>query len=121
MTGEEVSRRYNIPPKILQEYRSWGLCGAVQLTIEDWQYDDRDLERLGMIMALHDMGFSAKEVENYVKLMLAGACTKVQRMQILSERRSKTLDEIHLRERQLERMDYLRNEIRNHEGGNENE
>lgn len=112
MTGEEVSRRYNIPPKILQEYRSWGLCGAVRLAMEDWQYDDRDLERLGMIMALHDMGFSTGEVEAYMKLLLAGDSTKPQRMQMLEAQRSRTLDEIHLREQQLMRMDYLRQEIR---------
>ena len=48
-----------------------------------------------------------------MKLLIAGDSTKQQRMQMLNVLRSKTLDEIHLRERQLERMDYLRNEIRN--------
>ena len=101
MTGEEVSRQYHIPVKILQEYAQWGLCGAVRIAMEDWQYDweygDSDLERLG----------------TYMKLLIAGDSTKQQRMQMLNVLRSKTLDEIHLRERQLERMDYLRNEIRN--------
>ena len=117
MTGEEVSRQYHIPVKILQEYAQWGLCGAVRIAMEDWQYDweygDSDLERLGMIMALHDMGFSPEDVETYMKLLIAGDSTKQQRMQMLNVLQSKTLDEIHLRERQLERMDYLRNEIRN--------
>ena len=27
MTINEVSERYKIPIKILQEYESWGLCG----------------------------------------------------------------------------------------------
>ena len=30
MTMEEVSGRYNVPVKILKEYESWGLCGAVK-------------------------------------------------------------------------------------------
>lgn len=30
MTKEEASRRYHIPAHILDEYESWGLCGAVK-------------------------------------------------------------------------------------------
>mgnify|MGYP000685953150 CR=1 FL=1 len=47
-----------------------------------------------------------------MKLLLAGDSTNGT-MKMLNEKRSQALDEIHLKERQLERMDYLRNEIRN--------
>lgn len=77
------------------------------------RYDNQDLEHLSMIMTLHDMGFTSLEVETYMKLLLAGDSTKWERMKMLNEKRSQALDEIHLKERQLERMDYLRNEIRN--------
>lgn len=30
MTIQEASERYMIPIKILKEYESWGLCGAVR-------------------------------------------------------------------------------------------
>ena len=30
MTKEEASKRYQIPISILNEYESWGLCGAVK-------------------------------------------------------------------------------------------
>ncbi|MCD8214312.1 MAG: MerR family transcriptional regulator [Clostridiales bacterium] len=112
MTAEEVSRRYGIPSKILAEYRSWGLCGAVQMAMEDWQYNDLDLERLGTIMALHDMGFKKDEVEQYMKLLIKGESTNTERLKMLDKQRSETLSEIHLKEKQLERMDYLRTEIR---------
>ncbi len=112
MTKEEVSRRYNIPVSILDEYQSWGLCGVVQMAMDDWQYDDHDLERLGMVMALHDMGFTNGEVETYMRLLIQGSQTQERRLRMLNERRSKALDELHLKERQLERMDYLRFEIR---------
>lgn len=113
MTKEEVSRQYHIPVKILDEYQGWGLCGAVQMAMEDWQYGDQDLERLSMIMALHDMGFASDEVETYMRLLMKGASTQGQRMKMLDKCRSEVLNEIHLKERQLERMDYLRYEIRN--------
>ena len=77
------------------------------MTMDEWRYDNQDLEYLSMIRALHDMGFTSLEVETYMKLLLAGASTKWERMKMLNEKRSQAL------ERQLERMDYLRNDIRN--------
>lgn len=112
MTKREASEFYMIPEEILDEYAVWGLCGEVKKVMDDWRYDDQDLERLGMIMALHDMGFENADVETYMHLLVAGDATKPERMRMLNQQRSKALDEIHLRERQLERMDYLRHEIR---------
>ena len=63
MTKQEASRRYNIPTTILEEYEKWGLCHEVKKVMGSWQYDDSDLERLSMIMTLHDLGFSNSEVE----------------------------------------------------------
>lgn len=113
VTMEEVSKRYNVPIKILKEYESWGLCSAVKKVIGAWQYDDRDLERLGMIMTLHDFGFGRNEVETYMRLELEGADTKPQRLAMLKKQRSTTLDEIHLKEKQIAHMDYLRHEMEN--------
>ena len=76
-----------------------------------WQYDDSDLERLSMIMTLHDLGFSNSEVETYMRLLLYGDHTEVQRLQMLNQRRACALDEIHFREAQLVRLDYLRHSI----------
>ena len=113
MKSEEFSERYQIPMQILKEYESWQLCGAVRLVTDEWRYDNQDLERLSMIMALHDIGFSSEQVEIYMRMLLIGDSTKQSRLRMLGEIRSKALDEIHLREQQLIRMDYLRHELRN--------
>ena len=68
MTIQEASERYRIPMEILREYESWGLCGAVKKVMGAWQYDDTDLERLSLIMTLHDVGFTSDEVETYLRL-----------------------------------------------------
>lgn len=112
MTKEEASERYQIPISILDEYESWGLCATVKQVMGMWQYDDQDLERLSTIMALHDMGFDAEEVENYMRLLLSNADTTQERMRMLERRRSAALDEIHLKEKQLQRLDYLRYQMR---------
>lgn len=61
MTKGEASEKYNIPIEVLKEYESWGLCGEVKKVMGAWQYDDQDLERLGMIMTLHDIGFGTEK------------------------------------------------------------
>ena len=111
MTKQEASRRYNIRTTILEEYEKWGLCHEVKKVMGSWQYDDSDLERLSMIMTLHDLGFSNSEVETYMQLLLYGDHTEVQRLQMLNQRRACALDEIHFREAQLVRLDYLRHSI----------
>ena len=112
MTIYEASERYQIPIEVLREYESWGLCGAVKKVMGDWQYDDQDLERLSMIMTLHDIGFTNEEVETYMRLLIAGEDTKDKRLRMLNKKRGSALDEFHFREKQLERMDYLRYQIR---------
>lgn len=112
MTIYEASERYGIPMKILREYEQWGLCKAVKKVMGAWKYDDSDLENLSMIMTLHDIGFSMEEVETYMRLLLDGENTESQRMRMLDKKRNNALDEIHFHERQLERLDYLRHEIR---------
>ena len=116
MTKQEASERYKIPIKILEEYEKWGLCHEVKKVMGSWHYDDSDLERLSMIMTLHDVGFSVSEIETYMNLLTDGDHTGKQRMEMLNQRRESALDEIHLKEAQLVRLDYLRHSIRETKG-----
>nr|WP_302134504.1 MerR family transcriptional regulator [uncultured Schaedlerella sp.] len=113
MTMKEACKKYHIPVKILKEYESFGLCEAVKKVMGEWQYDDQDIERLSMIMTLHDIGFDKGEVEAYMRLMLEGEKTRQQRIAMLNQKRGRTLDEIHFKEKQIEYMDYLRYEMQN--------
>jgi hypothetical protein len=63
-------------------------------------------------MTLHDIGFGNDEVESYMRLLLKGESTEGERMRMLNQKRDSALDEIHFKERQLERLDYLRHKIR---------
>ena len=52
------------------------------------------------------------QLEHYMQLMLEGTHTKEQRLRMLNRRRSDALDEIHWKEKQLERLDYLRHSVK---------
>lgn len=111
MTINEASERYNIPIEVLKEYESWGLCDEVRRVMGVWQYDDRDIQRLSMIMTLHDIGFDNNEVEAYMRLLLEGDSTEEERLDMLNKKRGETLDELHFKQKQLDRVDYLRYKI----------
>ena len=117
MTANEMKNRYGIPDEILEEYHKWELCDAVRMVIGDvlendyHKYSDKDLERVGMIMALHDIGFEADEVRDYMKYELQKKDTTSTQVKMLQELRKRTLDDIHLKEKQLERIDYLKHKL----------
>ena len=85
MTIREVSERYNIPMEILKEYETWARKRAAQKTVGAWQYDDADLERLSLVLSLHEIGFDSREVELYLKL-LGQEGTEAQRIRMLSQK-----------------------------------
>lgn len=117
MTRQEISRRYQIPLDVLLEYEEWALCGADKWRGDDWQYDDSDLERLSLVMTLLGIGFRVREAEVYLRLALEGEHSGAQRLRMLEERRSAILEEIHCKERQLQRLDCLRHALRTARGG----
>lgn len=111
MNQAEVSQRYDIPVSILKEYESWGLCDVVKIVMGEWQYDDQDIERLSTIMALHDLDFSHDDIESYMRLLLEDKNGEEACMNLLTSQRQKKLAAIHLEEKKLERIDYLRHVI----------
>ncbi len=110
MTEEEVSKKYQIPMELLEKYESWNLCDKKKET--PWKYDDFDLECLGMIMTLYEVGFTDREVEQYMRLCRKGEQTEEERIRMLTKKRQETLQKIHLQEKQLESLDYLRYQTR---------
>ena len=112
MTMDEVGRQYQIPRNILEEYERWGSSHGGRNVTGAWQYDDYDLENLSMMMTLQDIGFAGEEVETYMGLVLQGTDSKEERLRFLEQKRHRLLDEIHFQENKLDRLDYLRYEIK---------
>ena len=112
MTIEEASEKYCIPIKILKEYESMELCKPVKRVMGEWHYDDEDIKRLSMIMTLYETYFSKEDIDEYMQLILSGENDE-ECLKILSQKRKKALDKIHILEKQISNLDYLKNEIKN--------
>ena len=107
MTIDEASKKYGIPMEILREYEAMELCATVKRVMGAWQYDNRDLERLSIMMTLYDIGFTKNEVDEYMRLLIEKNDDDT-RIQLLNKKRTDLLDEIHFKEKNLEKLDYLR-------------
>ena len=107
MTINEVSERYRIPVSILKKYESWELCSDAAKKKGAWMYDQTDLNCLSQMMTLYELGFGDQEVERYMRLALCSCETTGERVAMLRSRRSQLLDEIHQKQAQLDRLDYL--------------
>ena len=77
-----------------------------------YAYDDEDIKRLSMIMTLYETDFSKEDIDEYMQLILSGENDE-ECLKILSQKRKKTLDKIHILEKQISNLDYLKNEIKN--------
>lgn len=104
MTFHEISKRYQIPVEILREYQCLKSEGSSL-------YDEQDITHLSMLVTLHSIGFQPEEAVAYMRLVLDGEETRLQRLQILTQKREETLKEIHKKETQLDQLDYLRFQI----------
>ena len=113
MTMQEAGACYQIPQRLLQAYERWRQRGGSE---KDQPYSDTDLERLSTIMTLQDLGFTDRETEIYMRLLLERTDSARERLRMLEQRRQAILEEIHLWEQRLARLDYLRHELRRGDG-----
>ena len=74
----------------------------------------KDIEARNVIVV--DSGandlFSKEDIDEYMQLILSGENDE-ECLKILSQKRKKALDKIHILEKQISNLDYLKNEIKN--------
>lgn len=108
MTFNEIKRHYNISDEVIQKYKDCGFC---RINREN-ECSDLDLEKLKLILLLLDSGFDIEEIENYIKIQPIDKMGDIKKMKLLDKKRNQILDKIHIYEKQLENLDYIRHEIR---------
>ena len=112
MTRQEISERYCVSAKVLDAYERC-LAGNkdVQKCSAHHHYTEQDLAQISLLLTLHDLGFSSQEAQEYMRLCQCRYETSRRRLAMLEKRRADFLEEIHRKEKQLDRLDYLRYQL----------
>lgn len=110
MTKEEISRCCQIPMEVLSAYEHWNLSGK-KTEGDVRQYDDEDIQKLSMIITLTEAGLTKSQIECYMRLAEKDD-TAVKRRDMLERQRNDLLNQIHKLEEKIEKLDYLRYQIR---------
>ena len=101
VTKKELCEKYSVPPEMFDEYKSCGLCRS------DCDFADSDIECISLMMSLKDAGLDSEHAKECMKLMYSDGAKCGKCLEILKKQRSRTLDEIHALEKQLENTDCL--------------
>ena len=88
----------------------WNFAKKSKRVMGEWHYDDEDIKRLSMIMTLYETDFSKEDIDEYMQLILSGENDE-ECLKILSQKRKKR-QKIHILEKQISNLDYLKNEIK---------
>lgn len=112
MTRQEISERYCVSAKVLDAYERC-LAGNKdgQKCSAHHHYTEQDLAQISLLLTLHDLGFSSQEAQEYMRLCQCRHKTSRRRLAMLEKRRADFLEEIHRKEKQLDRLDYLRYQL----------
>lgn len=104
MTIEEARKQYEIPAYVIEEYAELMLYKNQSC----WECCEQDLEYMGLMTTLHQIGFEEAEITTYMKFVFKGKSTKVMRLKILDKKKCSLVEETHAREGQIDLLDYLR-------------
>ena len=128
MTITEASKTYKIPLALLRwyaaehpgteeingnEYES-GKGNAIN--VGAFHFSEKDIEMLSLIMTLQEIGFDKKEIKTWLRLQQDDKNSGAACLKMLNKLRSETLDAIHLKEKTLDRIDFLRYELQRKAG-----
>ncbi|MHC1681492.1 MAG: MerR family transcriptional regulator [Clostridiaceae bacterium] len=107
MKIREVSDKFNISITALRYYEKAGLFDDVKRVNGIREYEDKDIERLSMIITLKNVGFNIDSVLKYIELSKQGDISAKERAYMLKQHRCKLLDIIHDYQKNLDCLDFL--------------
>lgn len=107
MKIKEVSTRFNVSVTALRYYEKVGLFEEVNRVNGIREYEDKDIERLSLILTLKNIGLSNDVILKYIELNECGDATKKQQIQVLKKERQKILDSIHNQQKNIDSLDRL--------------
>ncbi|MCC8013704.1 MAG: MerR family transcriptional regulator [Eubacterium sp.] len=105
MEINEISKRYNIDIKKLKVFEENNL-----ITFRE-HFTDEDLNMLSALCSLYDSGLSIKEIKDFMAVYNSGEHSG--QISFLTECRHNMLNEIHTKQKNLDKLDYIIYELKN--------
>lgn len=112
MTKEEIQKCCMISDHILNEYEEIIRQVAEEAGESAESPKGYNVGMLSLMITLHDAGFSEKETREYMKRALQREDKTEELLEMLDEKRRHILEMIHIKEEQLDKLDYLRFQIK---------
>lgn len=112
MKKRKAAEAFNVPDCLMESYEK---CRCCQCTGQS-EYSQEDIEHLSLMMSLQEIGFSEEEILTYINLSENGGSR--EQVTMLDRKRKELLKDIHLREKQLDCLDYLRHQLKKEEEKN---
>lgn len=112
MTAEEASRTYHISLDKIKYYEENGLLEHSVLPDGKIEYTEAQICCVGVIHSLVNAELSIEAIKEFMKLFYDNESDKESQIQILRKHRFLLLDEIHKKQRSLDELDYMIDELR---------
>jgi len=103
MTRQEMTERFGIPERVLNDYEK-NTCHDAE------GYTDADIALLSQMVTLYEIGFSSQQAQRYLEAAVNGE--NAVRTALLEQKRQELLDTLHQQEEQLDKLDFLRYELK---------
>ena len=116
MTAEEVSRNYHISMEKIRYYEENGLLEHCVLLDGKIEYTEQQIRCAGLIHSLISAGLEMEKIKEFMRLFYKDGSDTKQQIQILRKQRVALLDEIHKKQRSLDELDYMIDELKKGDG-----
>ena len=112
MNIEEACEFFGMSPDIMRDYEKKGLLSACKTPDGTIEIKDQDVRRLTMINTFVSAGADFEALRRFLDLW-DGHQNEAEQIQILKKQRFNLLDAIHDKQRLLDRIDFIIQEIKN--------
>lgn len=105
---DEVCKKFEISKSVLLKIEQAGYFDEVRKINGSIDYQDHDIEKLGLILALKKLGLSARMISKLLEKK-----NQNEQLLVLKQQRQKILDDIHLQQKNLDMIDYFIYRLKN--------
>lgn len=106
MVWDEIFVHYEIAPEKMEEYVRNGYIHVTEAPGGQKDYDQNDIEQIGLISTLHLAGFRHEDAKKYLEFEKDPSMEEIQ-LRMLKKQRRELLERIHRLQKVLDQIDFM--------------